>query len=407
MNKKLHDNLDDKIMKRSWENIPLNELCTSTTQLEEVNPLKTYRMLGIKLWGEGAYERDSVEGTQTQYKFFTKVQSGDLVLNKIWARNGAVTIIPDELQELYVSPEYPVFTLNHDIIQPKWLFFYTKHTALWKACDQMSRGTSGKNRIRPENFLKIQIPLPPLEEQQQIVTKLEMVREHSGKIRKLRSKQGLDIDNLLYSEYLKILKDVPWKKMEDIAPITRRPVEVKPNGKYPELGIRSFGKGTFHKPRLTGVEVGTKKLYQIKTGDLMFSNVFAWEGAIAVASEKDNDRVGSHRFISCVPDLEQVQPHFLCYHFLSPKGMEDINFASPGGAGRNRTLGLKKLEKIEVPIPPIEKQREFEALQKQLNQLRDHYNETNQNLDDLFPALLDKAFKGELVSMESLLINAS
>ncbi len=357
-------------------------------------------MLGVRLWGEGAYERDSVEGTQTQYKSFTKVNSGDLVLNKIWARNGAVTVIPDELRELYVSPEYPVFALDHNTVLPKWLFFYTKHTSLWKACDQMSRGTSGKNRIRPENFLKIEIPLPPLEEQQQIVAKLEKAREHSEEIRKLRSKQEQDIDNLLYSEYLKIIKDVPWNKMQDIAPITRRPIEIEPDGEYPELGIRSFGKGTFHKPVLSGVEVGTKKLYQIKAGDLMFSNVFAWEGAIAVAKEKDNNRVGSHRFISCVPNLEQVLPHFLCYHFLSPRGMEDINRSSPGGAGRNKTLGLKKLENIEVPIPSIEKQQEFEALQRQLRQLKEHHKETLQNLDKLFPALLDKAFKGELVETD-------
>lgn len=50
-----------------------------------------------------------------------------------------------------------------------------------------------------------------------------------------------------------------------------------------ELGIRLFVKGTLHKPPLSGAEVGSKRLFSIEPGDLMFSNVFAREGAVAVA----------------------------------------------------------------------------------------------------------------------------
>ncbi len=150
--------------------------------------------------------------------------------------------------------------------------------------------------------------------------------------------------NLLYSHYVEIIEGAEWKPIAAIAPITRRPVEVEADGDYPEMGIRSFGKGTFHKPSLAGIDIGTKKLFYIKSGDLMFSNVFAWEAAIAVAQQEDDNRVGSHRFISCVCDNEQIIPEFLCFHFLTEQGMEDIRLASPGGAGRNKTLGLNKLE---------------------------------------------------------------
>ena len=44
----------------------------------------------------------------------------------------------------------------------------------------------------------------------------------------------------------------------------------------PEMGIRSFGNGTFPKPRLTGAQLGKKRVYWIHTGDLVFNNVFAW-----------------------------------------------------------------------------------------------------------------------------------
>ncbi len=405
MNKKLHNNLDDKIMKHSWKKIALGEILLKKKESVNIQPDKEYKQVTVRINHKGVTQRKIVQGINIGSSQYL-VNKGDFIISKIDARNGAMGLIPPELAGSIVTNDFPLFRFSQKIL-PKYFNYYSGTSAFDDACKNASEGSTNRRRLKMDKFSQIEIPLPPLEEQQQIVSKLEKVHERSVEIRKLRAEQEQDIKNLLYSEYFKIIKDVRWKKMQNVAPITRRLVDIKPNGEYPELGIRSFGNGTFHKPVISGVEVGQKKLFRIKSGDLMFSNVFAWEGAIAVAKEEDNNRVGSHRFISCVPDLEQISHHFICYHFLSPKGMEDINYASPGGAGRNRTLGLKKLENIEVPIPPIEKQQEFEALQKQLNQLRDHYNETNQNLDDLFPALLDKAFKGELVSMESLLINAS
>ncbi len=184
--------------------------------------------------------------------------------------------------------------------------------------------------------------------------------------------------------------------MKEVAPIVRREVKLNEEELYPELGIRCFGKGTFHKPALTGLEVATKKIFQIKKGDLVFSNVFAWEGGIAVAKEEDNNRYGSHRFISCVADKEKALQEFLCFHFLSPKGLEDINACSPGGAGRNKTLGLNKLVKINVPVPDIALQKEFVELLNKVNAIKDQHSETEKELTQLLPALLDKAFKGEL-----------
>jgi len=184
--------------------------------------------------------------------------------------------------------------------------------------------------------------------------------------------------------------------MKEVAPIIRRPVAIKDEALYPELGIRCFGKGTFHKPALTGTEVAAKKIFQIKKGDLVFSNVFGWEGGIAVAKEEDNDRYGSHRFISCTANKEKAIAEFLCFHFLSPKGLEDINACSPGGAGRNKTLGLDKLMKIKVPVPSIELQKELVGLLEKTNAIKERHKQTEQELSELLPSLLDKAFKGEI-----------
>jgi type I restriction enzyme, S subunit len=115
-----------------------------------------------------------------------------------------------------------------------------------------------------------------------------------------------------------------------------------------------------------GAEVGTKKLFRIEPGDLLFNIVFAWEGAVAVAKPEDQGRVGSHRFLTCVPKSEVATAPFLCFHFLTERGLGQLGEASPGGAGRNRTLGLKALENIHVPVPPFDRQLWFDSIQSQL-----------------------------------------
>jgi len=194
-----------------------------------------------------------------------------------------------------------------------------------------------------------------------------------------------------------IISDTKFKRMEDVAPLVRRKVDISIDDEYPELGVRSFGKGTFHKPVLNGIDVGSKKLYKIEPQDLLFSNVFAWEGAIAVVQPEDKGRVGSHRFISCVVQEKIATPQFLCFYLLSKEGIEKIREASPGGAGRNRTLGLKKLEKIEVPIPDYAKQLWFNDLQNKVENIKRAQKENETELEALMPSILDKAFKGELV----------
>jgi len=383
-------------MKHSLNKRKLGDLLVKSSLLEIPIPFQNYRQVGIQLWGKGAYAREDIDGGNTGYKFFNKLKFGDLVVNKIWARNGATSVVQKEFDGYYVSTEYPVFHIDNKILDPMWMLYVTQQKWFWDACNEQSFGTSGKNRIRPEKILEIEIPLPSIPKQQRIVLKIESVKQRIEQIEKLRAEQTKDIKNLLYSKYTDLIEVAEWLPMKEVAPIIRREVKLNEEALYPELGIRCFGKGTFHKPALTGLEVATKKIFQIKQGDLVFSNVFAWEGGIAVAKEEDNNRYGSHRFISCVADKEKVLEEFLCFHFLSPKGLEDINACSPGGAGRNKTLGLDKLMRILVPVPSLELQREFVELLEKTNAIKEHHKQTEQELTELMPSLLDKAFKGEL-----------
>lgn len=154
-----------------------------------------------------------------------------------------------------------------------------------------------------------------------------------------------------------------WLKapMGEIAPLVRRPVLTRAEELYREVGIRSFGKGVFHKAPVTGLDIADKRVFTVEPGDLLFNIVFAWEGAVAVATEAERGMIGSHRFLTCVTDKSKADARFLNYWFTQAEGRDQLLRASPGGAGRNRTLGVEKLAAIHVPLPPLDEQRRIVA----------------------------------------------
>jgi type I restriction enzyme S subunit len=118
---------------------------------------------------------------------------------------------------------------------------------------------------------------------------------------------------------------------------------------YQEIGVRSFGRGIFHKEPVAGTDLGNKRVFQIEPGDLVISNVFAWEGAIAVASGAEAGRIGSHRFMTFVAIDDRIETSWAAWFFRSEPGLELIGRASPGSAGRNRTLAIDRFESLEIP----------------------------------------------------------
>ncbi len=150
-------------------------------------------------------------------------------------------------------------------------------------------------------------------------------------------------------------------RVREVLSLQRRQVKVELDGEYEEIGVRSFGRGIFHKEPTTGLELGTKRVFRIEPGDLVLSNVFAWEGAIALATDAEAGRIGSHRFMTFTPVDNRIDASWARWWFLSESGLELIGQASPGSAGRNRTLAIERFEALEIPLPPIDEQRRIAA----------------------------------------------
>ena len=143
---------------------------------------------------------------------------------------------------------------------------------------------------------------------------------------------------------------VEWVPATQLLRLQRRSVEIEPDTTYQEIGVRSFGRGLFLKDPVSGVEIGSKRVFEIHEGDFVVSNVFAWEGAVGIAGAEHHGRIGSHRFMTWIP-VSDVKVDYLAEFFRSSRGVEALAAASPGSAGRNRTLSIANFEAIRVPLP--------------------------------------------------------
>ena len=87
-----------------------------------------------------------------------------------------------------------------------------------------------------------------------------------------------------------------------------------------------------------------------------------------------------------------MTPSFLRFWFSTPAGLDQLRSASPGGAGRNRTLGLESLARLQVPIPSRDAQVRFERLCGIVDEVGGAQREVTSLAKQIIPSLLYEAF---------------
>jgi type I restriction enzyme, S subunit len=149
----------------------------------------------------------------------------------------------------------------------------------------------------------------------------------------------------------------PRVSLGELLRLERRPVEVRTDQEYQEIGIYCFGRGIFHKTPRTGLEIGNKDLFLMKEGDFILQVTFAWEGAVALVSAEEDGMYASTRYPTFRVDETRCNPRFLLNYFRTPEGLQQLVKICPGSAGRNRVLSIKRIPEVTVPLPSLETQR--------------------------------------------------
>jgi type I restriction enzyme, S subunit len=164
------------------------------------------------------------------------------------------------------------------------------------------------------------------------------------------------------------------KKLGKIVKRIANSVHVDQDKIYYEIGIRSHGKGIFHKQEILGKQLGNKRVFWIIENALIVNIVFAWEQAVAKTTLEEKGMIASHRFPMYVPQESMSNIDYLLHFFLTPKGKSLLELASPGGAGRNKTLGQVEFLQLSFLIPSTLEQQKiasfFTAIDEKITLLK-------------------------------------
>ncbi len=154
--------------------VPLHEVLTPSKDSVAVAPTETYEMAGIYSFGRGLFRKPAVSGTETSYKAFNPIKTDRFVYSRLFAWEGAVAVVPPEFDGFFVSTEFPTFDINRKRALPKYLSFICRWPQFHR---QMAGATTGlglrRQRVYEDALLKLAIPLPPIDEQRRIATRLD------------------------------------------------------------------------------------------------------------------------------------------------------------------------------------------------------------------------------------------
>ena len=206
-------------------------------------------------------------------------------------------------------------------------------------------------------------------------------------LEKLIIHNDTDAPEIRFGEYKQ-----SWEKVSlgDVVMPYSDPVETPHDG-YLRLGIRSYGKGTFHDTVKAGQELGTAQMHRVAANKLIVNITFAWEHAVAITGEEDEGKLVSHRFPQ-FSMTEKIDAQFLKYVILDERFRHHLLLSSPGGAGRNRVLKVDEMLEYSFRIPQIEEQREIAGFLNSLDDLIKLYDMRIERLKHIKTACLDGMF---------------
>ncbi|WP_456417376.1 restriction endonuclease subunit S [Thiolapillus sp.] len=164
----------------NWPDEIINPLATILSRrneaaLEVLPPDTIVTLLTVRF--DGSIEpRKPVRIKDIKGKLF-RVYPGDVVFSKIDVRNGAIGLAPDKIDNMCVTSEFPVYSVNMEEAHPGYVKLLFRTAAFKRLLNSMISGASGRKRIQPSQLEGVKVPIPPLPIQQKIVAHWEEAQQ--------------------------------------------------------------------------------------------------------------------------------------------------------------------------------------------------------------------------------------
>ncbi|MDD5716680.1 MAG: restriction endonuclease subunit S [Sulfuricurvum sp.] len=370
-------------------------------------PFLTAAAIGVN--GKIEYEKIKYISNE-KHSILTKAQTtvGDVILVNRGVKNdfsNISSIIEDEYFKISnISPQLTKLKTN-DLLKPKYLYYYFYSEPFLNQFVDLTMG-SALRFISLTKTKKIEIPVPPLSEQQRIVSKLDLLFTKIDKSIELHQKNMDEADAFMGSVLNEVFGELDGQhKKEKLEKFDQKmsaggtPLRTK--NEYWENGtIEWFSSGELNqqftlpaKERITdeGLKNSSAKLFS--KGTLLIG---MYDTAAMKMSILHTDGSCNQAIVGIKPNEDELNIFFLKYQleYLKPKILEERQGV------RQQNLNLSKIKNVEIEFPPLPIQQKvvvyLDSVSEKMEKVKTIQKEKMDSLKALKASILDKAFRGEL-----------
>lgn len=400
--------------------IPRHWRCVPLKRVSSVNPQGRKMISDEEYVGYAPMDRircDKMMPTKILYSKLstglTYCEEGDIVLAKVTPcfENGNVAIVPEvEAGCCYASSELFVYRVK-DIIQKRFLLYYFQNKGFIDAGASTMKGTGGLKRVSTEFAMNASLPLPPLSEQQAIVSYLDDKCANIDKMIEGKTKQiallgemkqrviadtvtrGLNPDVKMKATNIPWLPEIP-EHWEEKRLATQFTGDVLANKDFSYQHAFKFNYGQL----VPKNEIGNPEEYRdvyckysiVEKGDVLINGLnLNYDFVSQRVACAPSDGIITSAYVVCRP-RKGVNYNYYTNLF---KAMDSQKLFHGMGTGIRLTLSFKELKKQLLPVPPLSEQRA----------IVDYINERTSKIDTLTAKLQQeidaiKEYKQRIIS---------
>jgi len=337
-----------------------------------------------------------------------EVKPGDVLITAAGTL-GKIAIVPNGIERGIINQALIRIRLKERIVLPTFFVYLFEHYAERNVFSEFSRGGVLKNLASTRELRKLPIPLPPLSEQKRIVAKLDEVSKRLEEAKRLAREAREEAEKLMASALHEVFskaeeKGWEWIKFERL--FIKKPqygltakAHEKPKGViYLRISdIDELGNLKTEGFRYVEVDDKTFKKYRLNKGDILIARSGS-VGRMYLHRVMEKPMVFASYLIRISLDPSKILPEYMFYFGLSPEYWAQVTEIFRKVAQPN--INAKEISRFKIPLPPLSEQKRIVAY---LDSIHEHaqtlvklYEERERELEQLFPVILDRAFRGEL-----------
>ena len=411
---------------KKWTNKILSDVCTvfedgdwieSKDQSDEgVRLIQTGNVGNGFFKDRGEKARYISEATFKRLRC-TEIFEDDCLISRLPDPVGRACILPNTGEKMITAVDCTIIRFDKKKLLSKWFLLYSlSHEYQNEVNKQVSGAT--RQRISRKNLGLIEIPLPPLPEQQRIVSILDEAFSAIAKA-KANAEQNLKNAKELFESYLhtlftKLFQTREKKIISDVAKViggySFKSTDFIKEGKYQVIRMGNVRPGVIREKESPvfidelDEKALTKALLQLN--DVIITQTGTKKkrdyGFTVIIEKKNyllNQRIASMRF------SDKYLPKFFLY-FSWTNLFKDQYFANETGTVGQGNVGIGAITDAEVPFIPVKEQKQIidkiDELKIETERLEAIYQKKINDLEELKKSVLQKAFSGELTSTSSV-----